>query len=922
MTRRLTLLSALMVLSAVACDRATAPNQAATEPSATKVEDGSSLIVTPAGPVFRTDEWNAMKDKTPYLKAAPAHQHDHGEAVAVPGALANSVTGGPAPKVLCHSSGGICNQIPAQIPGATVTFWTTTQWLAATTAQFAAFDVIYLNDGFGSQTALAPSKNVWGAAITGRAVLTGTHFEHCPGSAGACTVLKAALKWIHAGTGTGLLVSTQTSTSAQNVVIPTIGPFVGITYAQNGSGFDHVNVTDPGHATMQGSTNASLSNFGQSSHSFFGGIGGFTSVASVCRTPFATYPNACPAGFAPYFIVTSVAVADQDGDGVPDATDNCPTVANTNQADANGNGVGDACESAPTVTVTPATSSVAPGSSITFTAVGADSDNPLSSLVYEWRVNGIIVQTSPSTSFTSTFSANATVRVTVRDPGNLSGFDEATVTVITNRPPVANAGGPYNGNEGSPVNFNGSGSSDPDAGDVITYAWNFGDGNTATGPTPSHTYADNGNYTVTLKVTDQAGVSHSTTVGATVMNVFPSVQLTGPTAPLSYTQAVNITGSFTDPGVLDAPWVTSIHWGDATVTNGTSTPGTPINATHTYAAPGTYHIKLGVDDKDAGHGAATVTVVIVNLAPVARPGGPYAGVEGSSVSFNGTASTDPEGRPLSYSWSFSDGGTATGPTPSRVFADNGSYTATLTVTDELGSTNTSSATVTIGNLNPIVSLAAAGSIFSGGTYNLTGSFSDAGVNDSPWSTLINWGGPTSAGTASAQGAVSASQTYLAAGTYAISLKVTDKDGGSGIATTSLTVMRIPVTCDVKPETINLKGDMQNSGNGKGGGAPAGMVILHCLSTASVDMTTLVASSGLLGDNVGTESPVAKRNNGTYYQSAEDVNADGRLDLVLHFNRSDMIANGDLVAGMPALFFRGTLADGRQVAGTDAVRVIP
>ncbi|MCW9018346.1 MAG: pre-peptidase C-terminal domain-containing protein [Kangiellaceae bacterium] len=64
-------------------------------------------------------------------------------------------------------------------------------------------------------------------------------------------------------------------------------------------------------------------------------------------------------------------------------------------------------------------------------------------------------------------------------------------------------------------NFNGSGSSDPD-GSIASYAWNFGDGNTATGATPSHTYASAGTYTVQLTVTDNQGASNSTSKAVTV----------------------------------------------------------------------------------------------------------------------------------------------------------------------------------------------------------------------------------------------------------------------------------------------------------------------------------------------------------------------------------------------------------------------
>ena len=59
-----------------------------------------------------------------------------------------------------------------------------------------------------------------------------------------------------------------------------------------------------------------------------------------------------------------------------------------------------------------------------------------------------------------------------------------------------------------PITFNGTGSSDPD-GDPLTYLWSFGDGGTATGATPTHTYVTGGQFSVTLTVTDPDGLSDS-----------------------------------------------------------------------------------------------------------------------------------------------------------------------------------------------------------------------------------------------------------------------------------------------------------------------------------------------------------------------------------------------------------------------------
>jgi probable HAF family extracellular repeat protein len=84
-----------------------------------------------------------------------------------------------------------------------------------------------------------------------------------------------------------------------------------------------------------------------------------------------------------------------------------------------------------------------------------------------------------------------------------------------NVPPTANPGGPYSGQVGVAVQFNGSGSSDTD-GAVSSYSWDFGDGAVGTGATPSHAYAAAGAYAVTLTVTDDDGATASATASANI----------------------------------------------------------------------------------------------------------------------------------------------------------------------------------------------------------------------------------------------------------------------------------------------------------------------------------------------------------------------------------------------------------------------
>ena len=368
-----------------------------------------------------------------------------------------------------------------------------------------------------------------------------------------------------------------------------------------------------------------------------------------------------------------------------------------------------------------------------------------------------------------------------------------------NSPPTAAPGGPYSGTEGTAVGFNGSASSDPN-GDALTYAWNFGDGGTGTGATPSHTYADNGTYTVTLTVTDAPGAaSGPATTTATIANAVPSVTLPANQAGTAGS-AYALSASFGDAGVSDAPWAYAIDWGDGSpqTTGTTSTQSAAITASHTYAAGGTDTVRVTVTDKDGGAASAQtpVAVAAVNHPPTAAPGGPYSSSEGAAVAFNGAGSSDPDGDALTYAWSFGDGATGTGATPSHTYADNGSYTVTLTVTDTKGAASAPVAvTATVANAAPVVNAGANQAANAGSPVTLNAGFSDPGANDAPWSYAIDWGDgtPQTTGSKTSQGAITAGHTYTAAGTNTLRLTVTDKDGGAGAGQAIVTVSQPPAS---------------------------------------------------------------------------------------------------------------------------------
>jgi DNA/RNA endonuclease G (NUC1) len=180
------------------------------------------------------------------------------------------------------------------------------------------------------------------------------------------------------------------------------------------------------------------------------------------------------------------------------------------------------------------------------------------------------------------------------------------------RPPVAVAGGPYTGIEGSAVHFDGSASSDPD-GDVITFAWDFGDGATGTGAAPTHTYADNGDYTVRLIVEDPFGAADTTYTTATIANAPPVIISLDVPASAAIGTAATVTVTYSDPGTLDTHTAV-IDWGDGISTTVAGAAGT-ASASHAWAATGFYTVHVTVTDNDGASAQRTAATTIAVYDP-------------------------------------------------------------------------------------------------------------------------------------------------------------------------------------------------------------------------------------------------------------------------------------------------------------------
>jgi PKD repeat protein len=308
--------------------------------------------------------------------------------------------------------------------------------------------------------------------------------------------------------------------------------------------------------------------------------------------------------------------------------------------------------------------------------------------------------------------ANGLIHVTgfqISRDGNILILRPGSIGPANQPPNAVASANPTSGTAPLTVNFTGSNSTDPDGG-IASHSWNFGDGTSSTLADPQHTYNSAGNYTATLTVTDNGGLTHSASVGITVTapaanlppNAVAAANPTSGAAPF----IVNFTGSnSTDPdgSIVSYSW----NFGDGT-------SSTLANPQHTYNSAGSYTATLTVTDNGGLTNSAsvgiTVTAPAVNQPPNAvAAGSPNSGTAPLTVNFTGSNSTDSDGSIASFSWNFGDGGSSTLANPQHIYNTAGNYTAILTVTDNGGLTDTASARITVtagggGNQSPVATI--------------------------------------------------------------------------------------------------------------------------------------------------------------------------------------------------------------------------
>lgn len=247
------------------------------------------------------------------------------------------------------------------------------------------------------------------------------------------------------------------------------------------------------------------------------------------------------------------------------------------------------------------------------------------------------------------------------------------------------------------VTFDGTSSTDPNSGATITaYSWSFGDGTAASGAVVNHSYASAGRYLVTLTVFDSLGLAGSVfqVVNVSSKTLPPVASFTfTPQSPL-VNQTVTFDGSSSfdpNPGGL----ITSYTW---TFGDGSPSGSGPV-VTHAYSQQGTYAVSLTVTNNNGLSSTLTFFITVGRQNPpiAAFTFTPSFPLTNQTVTFNAAASFDPNpgGAITSYNWTFGDNATGSGVTVIHVYTRPGTFTASLTVTDNLGLTGSTTRLITV-----------------------------------------------------------------------------------------------------------------------------------------------------------------------------------------------------------------------------------
>lgn len=390
------------------------------------------------------------------------------------------------------------------------------------------------------------------------------------------------------------------------------------------------------------------------------------------------------------------------------------------------------------------------------------------------------------------------------------GGGTATATATTNVAPTANPGASQNVLVGAVVSMDGSASKDPDGG-TLTFKWTLigkpvGSAATLTNssyPNPKFTADLAGNYVLSLVVNDgkKDSAVASVSVTAATANAAP-VANAGSNQNITIGSTVTLDGTASSDANNDS---LTYKWTlQSKPSNSSATLSSLTSAKPTFKADlaGTYVATLVVSDGKANSDVAVVSVLasVANSLPVAKAGANQNVVVGTSVTLDGTASTDANGDSLTYKWSLlykptgslASLASASSSKPTFTADAVGTFVVSLIVNDGQADSATVSSTTVIAealNAAPVANAGPSQTVLIAATVTLTGAASsDANADKLTYKWVLTTR-PTGS-TASLSSTSVVSPTFIAdvAGVFVASLIVNDGKLDSAVSTVPISAV--------------------------------------------------------------------------------------------------------------------------------------
>ncbi len=319
-----------------------------------------------------------------------------------------------------------------------------------------------------------------------------------------------------------------------------------------------------------------------------------------------------------------------------------------------------------------------------------------------------------------------------------------------------------------------------------SYSWDFGDGNTSTDAEPSHSYADDGTYTIVLTATNDCGSVSSTSM----------LTVSGSQAPIAaFTSDLTsgcapFTVQFTDLSTnMPDNWLWSFDGGEPAISN-------DQNPVVTFNDAGVYTIIL-----QAGNGVGSNTVIQTDLIVVNDKPDAFFSLSQADNAITFFNSSD---NATTYLWDFGDGNTSELENPFYEYADQGSFTISLSATNDCGTTVWTEEVVIDKIILPLGPVALFTSDIASGCAPMTVQFMDESTtNPTSWAWLFPGGSPASS---NEQNPI---VTYDTPGVYTVTLAVSNPYGNDINSQENLIIVNSDPIADFEPNEDNGKVDFEN-----------------------------------------------------------------------------------------------------------------